>query len=100
MGKFIGFCLPLCRSCISFRDHCDPDVSFEREHVLVFDEDGRRSRRGEEGKEVLEISELWRGAFQVQMDHATSRYVSGNNRNLRNKNYFNNKTVNTNEHKL
>ena len=83
MDKFIGFCFPLCRSCISFRDHCDPDVSFEREHVLVFDEDGRRSRRGEEGKEVLEVSELWRGAFQVQMDHATSRYVSGNNRNLR-----------------
>ena len=54
-----------------------PDVSSEGKHVLVLYEDSRRSRRGEEGKEVLEVSQLWRGAFQVQMDDATSRYVSG-----------------------
>ena len=66
----------LSNSCI-FRVHSIPDVPFEWKHVFVLDKDGRRSCRGNEWKEILEVGKLWRGAFQVQMNHTTSGYVPG-----------------------
>ena len=60
-----------------FRAYSIPDVPFEWKHVFVLDKDGRRPCRGKEWKEILEVGQLWRGAFQVQMNHTTSGYIPG-----------------------
>ena len=45
-----------------------PKKSPEREHVLILEEQGRRSGVLQEGEDRLQVGQLWRGSLEVEVD--------------------------------